>query len=328
MKLCMIGAFGHSNYVFEGLKEHPDINLSAISAGDGSQPERLKNMVGQNNYDPQIYTDWREMLDREKPDVLSVDGPFHLHAEMSLEALKRGIAVFCEKPVAFTSEELSALESASAENGNKFCAMTGLRYLPNFYQAFRMFENGDIGEPVLIQTRKSYKMATRPDYYRQRSTYGGTIGWVGSHAVDWILWFSRSSFAQVSAFQSRRFNGGYGTLESAAQCLCTMKNGVLGEISMDFLRPEQAPTWGDDRVRIVGSQGVLEAAQGELTLTDKNGENKIEVEQPDRTLFGDFIRSLKGTGSTLASAADVFEMTRACIAMQQAADEERVVKLD
>ena len=205
--------------------------------------------------------------------------------------------------------------------------MTALRYSPNFYQAFRMFENGEIGEPVLIQTRKSYKMATRPDYYRQRSTYGGTIGWVGSHAVDWILWFSRSSFAQVSAFQSRRFNGGYGTMESAAQCLCTMKNGVLGEISMDFLRPENASTWGDDRVRIVGSQGILEAAGGELFLIDRNGEKKIEVENPNRTLFGDFVNSLKGTGSALVSAADAFEMTRACIAMQQAADEERVVKL-
>lgn len=327
MKLCMIGAFGHSGYVFEGLKEHPDLTLCGISAGDGSAPARLQSMAAHAGFSPKAYPDWREMLDREKPDVLSVDGPFHLHGAMSLEALNRSIAVFCEKPVCFTMAELEQLERAAAADPGKFCAMTALRYLPAFFQAHQMFDAGEIGEPVLLQTRKSYKMAVRPDHYRQRSTYGGTIGWVGSHAVDWILWFARSQFAQVSAFQSRRFNGGYGTLESAAQCLCIMKNGVLGEISMDFLRPEAAPTWGDDRVRIVGSKGILEVVKGELTLIGKNGDQVIPVPQPGRTLFGDFIHSLKGTGNMLTSASEAFEMTRACIAMQQAADEERVVRL-
>lgn len=327
MKLCMIGVYGHSFYVFEGLAGHPDVTLAAVSAGDGSRPDALLAMAAEHRLTPAAYDDWREMLDREKPDILSVDGPFHLHAAMSLEALERGIAVFCEKPVAFTEEETAALERAAARNGGKFLAMTALRYLPAFYQAYRLFQDGAIGDPLLIQTRKSYKLGTRPDFYCRRESYGGTIGWVGSHAADWILWFSRSTFAKVAAFQSRLGNGGYGTLESAAQCLCTMKNGVLGEISMDFFRPAAAPSWGDDRVRVVGSAGVLEVADEKLTLIDGDGKREIPVTPPDRTLFGDFLHWLKGSGQPLCSAADAWEMTRGCIAMQRAADEERTVFL-
>ncbi|MCX7642315.1 MAG: Gfo/Idh/MocA family oxidoreductase [Armatimonadetes bacterium] len=51
------------------------------------------------NFQGQGYTSLRDMLDREKPDAVSVCSPHHLHAEHCLEALSRGIHVLCEKPL-------------------------------------------------------------------------------------------------------------------------------------------------------------------------------------------------------------------------------------
>ena len=53
-------------------------------------------------------------------------------------------------------------------------------------------------------------------------------------------------------------NGGYGDLEATSQLMMTMQGGVCAQVSADYLRPANAPTHGDDRVRVVGTESVLE----------------------------------------------------------------------
>lgn len=48
-------------------------------------------------FSPDVYDDWRKMLDEVRPDLVCVDGPYEFHAEMAAYSLKRGSGVFCEK---------------------------------------------------------------------------------------------------------------------------------------------------------------------------------------------------------------------------------------
>ena len=318
MKLCMIGARGHSYYVLNDLTDLPEVKLTAIASGDGN-PCSLRRST--EKYGAREYADWREMIELEKPDVVSIDGPFELHAEMCVEALKRNIHVFCEKPIALTLADLERIRQVHAASRAALISMTALRYEPAFFTAYQLVQSGKIGKIMLIQTRKSYKMRTRPDFYKKRATYGGTIGWVGSHAIDWIQWFSGSKFATVMATQTRAENRGHGEMETAAQCLFTMKNGVLAQASIDFLRPEGAPTHGDDRIRAVGTEGVVEVELGKVYLTDKDGHREItELQTPARGFFAAFIDSLDGKCAPPATAEETFETTRACLKAQLAAD--------
>lgn len=66
--------------------------------------------------DARIYTDWKEMLDVEKPDVVHICTPHDLHAEMACECLARGIHVYLEKPIAISEEELCRIEEAAAKS--------------------------------------------------------------------------------------------------------------------------------------------------------------------------------------------------------------------
>ena len=318
MKLCMIGARGHSYYALNDLPEIKDLVLCAVASGDDRPSSLLQST---EKWKPRSYADWREMLDIEKPDVLSIDGPFELHAEMCVEALKRNIHVFCEKPIALDLPGLERIRQAYAESKAMIISMTALRYEPAFYTAYKLVQAGKIGRVMLIQTRKSYKMGTRPDFYRKRATYGGTIGWVGSHAIDWIQWFSGSKFSSAMATQTRAENNGHGEMETAAQCLFTMKNGVLAQASIDFLRPANAPTHGDDRVRVVGTQGVVEVELGKVYLTDEAGFREIpELQTPERGYFAEFIGSIRGECAAPASPEETFETTLACLNAQAAAD--------
>lgn len=70
-----------------------------------------------------VYSDYLEMLDREKPDAVHICVPHYLHVPMAIEALKRDIAVFMEKPPAISKEEFDELTGCAERSkaGIGFC---------------------------------------------------------------------------------------------------------------------------------------------------------------------------------------------------------------
>src|SRR5438093_2838580 len=116
------------------------------------------------------------MLDRAKPDMVVVCGPFEMHATMCVDAIERGIHVLSEKCVALTAQDLDRLRKACAASPQVHLAgMMFSRYTPGFYTAHAMIDSGAIGEVRLFNARKSYKLGKREAYYHHRHTYGGTI---------------------------------------------------------------------------------------------------------------------------------------------------------
>src|SRR5207249_5088681 len=77
--------------------------------------------------------------------------------------------------------------------------------LPIFRAARQAVQQGAIGEPILISSQKSYKYgAKRPWFYRERKTYGGTIPWVGIHALDYMEWVSGQKYTHVAAYEGNK----------------------------------------------------------------------------------------------------------------------------
>ncbi|MBN1873339.1 MAG: Gfo/Idh/MocA family oxidoreductase [Anaerolineae bacterium] len=327
MKLCMIGSRGHNNYVWAGLARLPQVQVAGITSGTSEDDVApLKVWCEQNGHTPATFDDYCEMLDQVNPDIVSICGPFEQRAEMCSAAFQRGIHVFCEKTVAITMESLTVLKEAYAKARTHyphlhFAAMMGLRYDPAFYTAWRAVQDGAMGTVRIINTRKSYKLGTRADYYRQRATYGGTISWVGSHAIDWIYWFSAATFQSVYATQSTLYNRDNGELEISALCHFTLTDEIFASASIDMLRPETAPTHGDDRVRVIGTKGTIEVQRGRVFLINSAQHGEIELTPAsDRQIFCDFVNHIEGKTETLLSAADTFAVTEACLLAQQSAD--------
>ncbi len=117
-------------------------------------------------------------------------------------------------------------------------------------------------------------------------------------------------------------------MEIAAQCLFKMKNGVLAEASIEFLRPMAASTHGDDRTRVAGTKGVIEVRGGKVILIDAEGEREVELpEKPEKQIFSDFCNELLGRGKCIVDAQQTIHLTRACLCAQIAADENRIVTI-
>jgi predicted dehydrogenase len=325
MKICMIGGIGHIGYVFNGVRASSDAEIIGVAPGPGEvNAEKLARQAKQDDESPKEYDDYRSMLDAQSPDIVSIACHYADHAAVAIEVIERGHHLFVEKPMATTLKDFDRLRRAFDKADVQLSCMLGMRYDPAFMTGWRAVDHGAIGEVRLMTAQKSYRLGNRPAWTHDRDRHGGTIPWVGSHAIDWLHWFSGASFERVYATHSTVGNLDHGDLEASALCHFTMSNEVFGGVNVDYLRPAKAQSHGDDRIRVVGTSGVMEVSAGRAHLVDENGPQDLPLE-PKREIFAEFIDQVQGTAMSLISAEDAFLTTEACLLARQSADEGRAI---
>lgn len=326
--LAILGSQGHIGDVLRELPGVPEFRLTAISPAGQSEPfDGVTRFCAERSIAPAVHTDWRTLLDRDRPDAVVVCGPFELHAEMCIAAIERGIHVLTEKPAALTETDYHRLKAAAEAHPHvHLAAMMKSRFDPGFFAAHRLVSSGAIGDLRLLEARKSYKLGTRPGYYHDRATYGGTIPWVGSHAVDWVLWLAGSARpVTVFAAHSGQHNAANGTMERSALLHLTLEGGRFASVAIDYFRPPTAPTHGDDYIRAVGSRGVLEARPGSLHLINDEHNGPLEVTPPERTQLRDFFDHITGERPSITHTSQTLHLTETCLLALRSADTGQVV---
>lgn len=318
MNIGIIGSSGHYQYALEGLDG--DTAVTALAPGfPGEDMRPVLAGLAERNSSPNYYKSYQELLSAETIDVAVVNSRFDKNAEITKQALSCKKHIFTEKPLALTISELETLRKSYEESNMKLATMMGTRGCPWFRTAKRILENEGIGEIRLMNTQKSYRLGSRPSFFKNRETYGGTISWVGIHAIDWLHWLSGKKFKSVYASHSSLQNHGHGALEVSALCLFQMENELLGSVAIDYLRPDSAPTHDDDRVRIVGTKGILEIRDQKVYLL--LGQSVSEVGQdPSLNLFSDFLQYIRGQGECLISAEESFYISYASLMARESAD--------
>lgn len=328
MKLGIIGATGHINYVLDGIKEDEDIEIAGLAPGsEGEEIDGLYQRLTKLDNDVRKFDDYRQLLDEIKPDVAVVDCYFGDLAQVTREVLQRNIHAFVEKPMAITFADLKELKEIYQRSQSELAAMLGLRYAPWFLTAWKAVQAGAIGKARLMNAQKSYRLGQRGQHYQKRELYGGTIPWVGIHAIDWLAWFSGEEFRSVYASHSQEYNRDHGDLEVTGLCHFTFSNEVFGSVNIDYLRPEEAPSHGDDRIRVAGTEGVIEVRDNKVFLINDeiSGVRELPL-TANREIFADFLAHIRGEGECLLSAEDSFRAAEASLKARQSADENHVIE--
>jgi predicted dehydrogenase len=183
--------------------------------------------------------------------------------------------------------------------------------------------SGRIGKPLVSYHQKSYKWGkTRPDYYRSRRTFPGIAPWVGIHAFDWLVWILGGEWEEIAGWESTAAHSDFPACASQAGFVLNGSGGAVATVSLDYLRPESAPTHGDERLRIAGTEGVLEMGPAvglnQLLRRDHAPESLPLLEPED--WYGRFVRSLRGQGSGPIPRAEAFRATEIALRAQHAAE--------
>ena len=114
---------------------------------------------------------------------------------------------------------------------------------------------------------------------------------------------------------------GRGEIEIEAVCGFTLGGGAKLICTADYLRPSSAPTHDDDRMRIAGTKGILEIANGRVKITDADGERFIE-NTPPRDIFEGFLSGVRGEPCE-NTAQKAFALTKAALEARDDADGKR-----
>lgn len=139
---------------------------------------------------PNWYTDAEEMLQKERPDLVSVCTPNALHKKMTMLALSYGAHVACEKPIAFTYADAKEMFDYAREKGRVLFACQVVRYNQEYQFAREMMEEGVLGDVYfsefsLIRRRGVPKWGA---FHRKAANGGGVLCDLGVHMIDAALW--------------------------------------------------------------------------------------------------------------------------------------------
>jgi len=148
------------------------------------------------------YTDWREMLAREKPDVVSVCVPNVFHHEVVSAALEAGAHVLCEKPLATSVAQAEAMFAAAKKAGRHLMVAQNLRFRPVNERIKALIDAGEFGRIYHADAFYIRRLGipTWGSFTQSKFSFGGSMLDIGVHVIDCALWFMGSPRAiEVSA---------------------------------------------------------------------------------------------------------------------------------
>ncbi len=96
----------------------------------------------------QLYTDFEEMLKSAGLDAVSITLPTCLHADFSIKALKAGVNVFCEKPMALNVEDCERMITETERSGKVMQIGHCVRFWPEYAKAKEIVGSGEYGRVI------------------------------------------------------------------------------------------------------------------------------------------------------------------------------------
>jgi UDP-N-acetyl-2-amino-2-deoxyglucuronate dehydrogenase len=181
---------------------------------------------------------WFNSLDdmlRECPeiDVVSVCTPNGLHAEHSIKALKAGRHVLCEKPMALSVPDCSAMISAAERANKRLFIVKQNRFNPPVEFVKEMIDQGRLGKIYSIQLSCFWNR--NEDYYKNswkgtKDMDGGTLFTQFSHFIDLLYWYF-GDVASVSASTANFHHQGTIEFEDTGLAILKFLNGVMGTVN-------------------------------------------------------------------------------------------------
>ncbi|MGC9318669.1 MAG: Gfo/Idh/MocA family protein [Armatimonadota bacterium] len=173
-RIAYIGAGNFSSsFIFPQLERH-DVQPAAVC--DLVQ-DRAQRAAARHGFE-RVYVDFREMLQRERPEAVLCVGPPRMQHEVGLEVLRAGFPLYVQKPAAPSSEQVREMAEAADEAGVVCHVGFNLRSAPAVRRTREIIATEQFGTPTLMVFRYGL-MAGR--------TWGDAVFDQNVHAVDTIL---------------------------------------------------------------------------------------------------------------------------------------------
>lgn len=257
---------------------HPAFELTGVAGIRQGTGPKLAAPYGVRGYD-----DWREMLDREHPDVVSVVTAPHLHHDITQYAAARGMHVICEKPTAYDAKEAASMLEAVRRAGVIGLINHEFRFMPARMALKRELVAGRIGDVLAVAVtqvtpRRLRLQEENIGWLSRAESAGGMLGAIGSHLIDSVRWWfgdietvSAELYADVP--QRRTADGQWERVsaDDGFHLLLTLSSGAHAFVNFVSGMVEEPLT-----VTVQGTQGAL-CLRGDGVLEHASVEHAFEA---------------------------------------------------
>ncbi len=225
-----------------------------------------------------VHATGRELIADRDVDAVLVTSWGPTHEEHVLAAIGAGKPVFCEKPLATTTEACVRIIDAEIASGRRLVQVGFMRrYDPGYHALKAALDNGEIGAPLMMHC--AHRNPTVPPY---GFTTDMIISDSAVHEIDLVRWMFGEDIVAANVLKPRR-SGQAGTdLQDPLIVLLEMASGVLVDVEV-FVNA----TYGYDiRGEIVGETGTVALADAGGATVTQDGRRSSRVPASWRERFG------------------------------------------
>lgn len=249
---------------------------------------------------PAVYTDWRDLLDDEDVDAVSVLLPHHLHREVAVAAAEAGKHVLTEKPMATSLAEADDMIAAAEAAGVVLMVGQILRFRPANIRARELIRDGAIGEPRNILRRRLGKsQGFRSEWARRPEEAGGWVLYgFGAHEVDMILWLNDAEAQTV--FAQARVNNEYWNDYDEVTVQMSLVDGPIATYQHSLNTP-----FGAWECMVIGTEDAMMIESGQIRLAGEVIEAPLDSPASWQAQIGEFVRAIREGDEPEASGRNV-----------------------
>jgi predicted dehydrogenase len=237
-RLALVGTGWWGTNIVRCALQHGSSKLIAVCDVDQRQSALALTEIAKLVSDkPKVYQDFRELLSKEKPEIVIVATPDHWHPLIAIAAMKQGAHVYVEKPVGHTINEGKAMVRAARETGKTVQVGLHRRVSPHNVSGRKFLQSGKAGKIGMVRSFVHYpggagkktpdtetpkemnwdmwcgpaplvpfNAAMHPKGFRNFLNYAnGTLGDWGVHWMDQILWCTEEKYPKKIFSSAQRF---------------------------------------------------------------------------------------------------------------------------
>ena len=143
-KAVAVGAGYFSYFQYEAWNRIPEVTVTAFCNRNAERAKPIREKYGIERH----YTDYRDMLEKEKPDFVDIITPPSTHLEMCKIAADLGIHVICQKPLTPTFDEAKQIVEYTDKAGVRFMVHENWRFQPWYREIRKLLDAGAVGDKI------------------------------------------------------------------------------------------------------------------------------------------------------------------------------------
>jgi len=288
-----------------------DVNPGAIEATRAAFPALA---------DATCFGDETEFMESGLIDAVAVCTPNDCHCPQTLAACRAGLHVLCDKPMAASLDEATAMIEAAHTAGVILQINHSLRFNAQYQAAVGLARDGSIGEPFHVRCiracaktpNESWSLGA--DWFVQKEHQGGLVLDIGIHMADFLRMIMGDVEKVAGLVDTRRSDI---NVPDNVNALFRHKNGGTGILELSWTAPG-----GAGFVEVYGTQGQIRMGFGDkaIELRKSDGdESVISFPEPAATRNSQYVfrDAIRGESPSLTPGEYGRRALAICLAIEE-----------